>query len=96
LTGLIGVLLGASAISVVVAFGRWQQSVPSGTPPELEDVHNETPTYQSGRRVRESAPSVIHRRTWRLGWARFGLEAATVTGPRVGLHERLNGPYGNV
>ncbi|MBP5909402.1 hypothetical protein F3K40_32350 [Streptomyces sp. LBUM 1478] len=43
LTGLIGVLLGASAISGVVASGRWQQNVSSGTPPELEDVHGETP-----------------------------------------------------
>jgi len=51
LTGLIGVLLGASVISVGVASGRWQRNVPSGTPRELENVHGETPTYQSGRRA---------------------------------------------
>lgn len=48
LTGLIGVLLGASAISVVVASGRWQQNVSSGTSPEPGDAHDTTPTYQRG------------------------------------------------
>ncbi|MGI3201722.1 hypothetical protein ACRJ4W_31585 [Streptomyces sp. GLT-R25] len=57
LTGLIGVLLGALAISVGVASGRWQQNVPSGTPPEPGDVfHGETPEWQSGGRAGSPGP----------------------------------------
>ncbi|MCW2902995.1 MAG: hypothetical protein JWO67_5260 [Streptosporangiaceae bacterium] len=48
LTGHIGVLLGASAISAAFASGRWQQNVSSGTPPEPWDAPDETPTDQRG------------------------------------------------
>lgn len=48
LTGLIGVLLGAPAISVVVALGRWKHNVSPWTPPEPRDDQVETPMYQRG------------------------------------------------
>lgn len=56
LTGHIGVLPGASAISVGVASGWRQQNISSGAPPELENAHGETPTHQSGRRARRPSP----------------------------------------
>jgi hypothetical protein len=86
LTGLIGVLLGASAISVLFASGRCQQNVSSGTPPEPGDAHDETPTYQRGTgRCTNTRPvpvSIPHPgRLWAEGGG--GLVEAVVQHPGV-------------
>ena len=67
LTDLIGVLLRVSAISGVVASGRWQQNVSSGTPPELEDRMSSTgsgaPKKSRNRHTGGSGLSIARRFT---------------------------------